>query len=92
MTTPLGRATLRLLHKQAGRCPLCGDFLLHAAHQPRSPDQWEQWIRATRKAIRKQRIAVAGQPGTPDDQHFRLVHTHCLRRTVTAESKRDKRF
>jgi RNA-directed DNA polymerase len=37
MTTPLGRRTLRLLHKQGGRCSLCGDFLLHADHQPRSP-------------------------------------------------------
>jgi RNA-directed DNA polymerase len=92
MTTPLGRSTLRLLHKQGGRCPLCGDFLLHADHQPRSPQQWEQWIRTTRKAIRKQRIAVAGQPGSPDDEHLRLVHTHCLRRISAVEGKRGKHF
>ena len=78
MTTPLGRSTLRLLHRQGGRCPLCRDFLLHADHQPRSPEQWEQWIRTTRTAIHKQHIATAGQPGGPDDQQLRLVHTHCL--------------
>jgi RNA-directed DNA polymerase len=50
MTTPLGRRALRLLHQQGGRCPFCGDFLLHADHQPRSPAEWEQWIRAKRCA------------------------------------------
>jgi hypothetical protein len=64
MTTPLGRRTLRLLHKQGGRCPHCRDFLLHADHQPRTPEQWEQWIRTTRQAMRKQSIAVAGSPAT----------------------------
>jgi RNA-directed DNA polymerase len=92
MTTPLGRSTLRLLHKQGGRCPLCGDFLLHADHQPRSPEQWEQWIRTTRKAIRKQHIALAGQRGNPDDEQLRLVHTHCLRRLSIVEGKQGKHF
>src|SRR5262245_2230393 len=68
MTTPLGRSTLRLLHKQGGRCALCGDYLLHADHQPRSPEQWEQWIRTTRRVMRKQHIAVAGRHGTSDDE------------------------
>jgi len=90
MTTPLGRSTLRLLHKQGGRCPLCGDFLLHADHQPRSPGEWEQWIRTTRRAIRKQHIAAAGQHGTSDDEQLRLVHTHCLRRSTTVKGKQGK--
>jgi RNA-directed DNA polymerase len=92
MTTPLGRATLRLLHKQGGRCPLCGDFLLHADHQPRSPEQWEQWVRTTRKAIRNQHIAPAGQRGNSDDEQLRLVHPHCLRRLSIVEGKQGKHF
>jgi RNA-directed DNA polymerase len=31
--TPLDRARLRLLQAQHGRCPACGDLLLHADHQ-----------------------------------------------------------
>jgi RNA-directed DNA polymerase len=92
MTTPLGRSTLRLLHKQDSRCAHCGDFLLHADHQPRSPEQWEQWIRTTRQAMRKQRIAVAGRPGNSDDEQLRLVHTHCLRRTSAVEGRQGKHF
>ncbi|MEG8184637.1 hypothetical protein GZH49_40080 [Nocardia terpenica] len=86
MTTPLGRHTLRLLHQQAGRCPLCGDFLLHADRQPRSPTEWEQWIRTTRHAIRKRHIAIAGGllGDTDDHQQIRLAHAHCLRR-ITVE-------
>ena len=35
--TPLDRARLRLLQAQHGRCPACGDLLLHADHEPQSP-------------------------------------------------------
>jgi RNA-directed DNA polymerase len=88
MTTPLGRRALRLLHQQGGRCPFCGDFLLHADHQPRSPAEWEQWIRTTRKAMRKHYIALTGQRGDPDDNQLRLVHAHCLRRLSIAKASR----
>jgi RNA-directed DNA polymerase len=75
---PLGRATLRLLHAQEGRCPLCGDYLLYADHQPASPTEWEQWLTATRKAIAKQAITTTG--GNPSNDHnHRLVHTYCRR-------------
>ncbi|WP_433711049.1 group II intron reverse transcriptase/maturase [Nocardia sp. CA-084685] len=84
LTTPLGRQTLRLLHQQHGRCPMCGDFLLHADHQPRSPDEWEQWIRTTRHVIRKRYIAVAVGSGGPDETQLRLAHAHCLRKASTA--------
>ena len=50
---PLDRSTVYLLHKQKGRCPICGDLLLHADREPQSPQQWEQWHRTTRKADRK---------------------------------------
>jgi len=74
---PLGRTTLRLLQAQHGRCPLCGDLLLHAEHEPRHPDEWEQWITAIRKAIRRQALVITG-PGTPDERTaFRLTHTRC---------------
>jgi RNA-directed DNA polymerase len=74
---PLGRARLRLLQAQHGRCPLCGDLLLHAEHEPRHPDEWEQWITATRKAIRRQALVITG-PGMSDERTaFRLTHTHC---------------
>ena len=77
---PLDRARLRLLQAQHGRCPLCGDLLLHAEHEPRHPDEWEQWITATRKATRRQAIAETG-PGTPGERTaYRLIHTHCRRR------------
>lgn len=75
---PIGRADLRLLKMQDGRCPICKEFLLHVDHQPRSPREWEQWLVVTRKAMTKQHIIARGQPGTPDA--IRLTHTRCRRR------------
>jgi RNA-directed DNA polymerase len=75
---PLDRPTLRLLKAQDGRCPLCGDYLLHADHEPQSPDEWEQWFTATRKALRRQALTHHG--GGHDDQHHHLVHAYCHRR------------
>jgi RNA-directed DNA polymerase len=40
---PLSKYTLRLLAKQDGLCPLCGDNLLTAGQPPNSPEQWERW-------------------------------------------------
>jgi RNA-directed DNA polymerase len=55
---------------------ICGDLLLHADKQPQSLHDWEQWLRTTRMAIRKQHIATG--TGGPDDQ--RLIHASCQRR------------
>ncbi len=78
---PLGRARLRLLQRQRGRCPLCGDLLLHADHEPGHPDEWERWITATRKAISRQALALVTGPGTTDTSiTIRLIHTHCRNR------------
>jgi RNA-directed DNA polymerase len=74
---PLDRSTLHLLHKQQGRCPRCGDFLLHADREPQSPQEREQWHHTTRKAITRQAIVARGRDGTPDDT--RLVHSYCQR-------------
>jgi RNA-directed DNA polymerase len=79
---PLDNGTLRLLQEQKGRCPLCGDYLLHADREPDSPHEWEQWLTATRKAIGKHNLVAHGWKGTPDD--FRLVHVSCYRRTTGA--------
>ena len=83
---PLNKATLRLIQAQRGRCPLCGEFLLHADDQPQSPNEWEQWLRATRRAIKKDQIVRRGQLGRPDDNASRLVHAHCQRRKAAGKS------
>lgn len=75
---PMGRAELRMLKAQHGRCPLCGGFLLYADHAPQSPREWEQWLAVTRKAMTKHHIVADGQPGKPDE--VRLAHAHCQRR------------
>jgi RNA-directed DNA polymerase len=67
-----------LLARQHGRCPICRGLLLHADHQPASPQEWEQWLKATRKAISRQAIASIGHD-PPDDPRTRLVHTNCRR-------------
>jgi RNA-directed DNA polymerase len=67
---------------QHGRCPLCGDYLLHANREPASPREWEQWLNATRKAITRQNLAASGT-GPPTDE-TRLVHASCHRRATGA--------
>lgn len=82
--TPLGQAGLRLLQAQRGRCPACGDLLLHADREPQSPHEWEQWIKVTRKAIRQHAITADEVPGRSDDPvTVHLIHTHCHRRLTT---------
>ena len=74
---PVGTTTLRLLLAQQGRCPLCKGLMLHADREPQSPHEWEQWLMATRTAIRKNAITVWG-PGTPHERvATRLIHAHC---------------
>ena len=75
---PLGPFLRRLLRSQQGRCPACGDLLLHADQEPQSPDEWEQWLTTLRKAIRHS--AVTSPDGPTDDNARCLMHTHCARR------------
>ena len=82
---PIGDGTLRLLRKQRGRCPLCGDYLLHADDEPRDPGEWERWLTATRKAITCKAVAATGSGSTPHDQR-RLVHAYCWRRATGARN------
>ena len=65
---PLDRYTLRLLARQDGRCPLCGDNLLTADQPPQSPEQWERWwLQVTRKAIAASYLAHHGQAQPPHE-------------------------
>ncbi|AVZ74293.1 hypothetical protein SLUN_21160 [Streptomyces lunaelactis] len=44
-------------------------------HQPQSSQEWEQWLRTIRTAVRKDAITVEAGAGTPDDLvAFRLIH------------------
>ena len=73
-----------------GRCPSCGDYLLHADHEPACPQDWEQWFATTRKAIKKKALTIApeGRPDTPDGNPIRLVHTHCHRQLASGNGTR----
>jgi hypothetical protein len=72
---PLDGVSLRLLRAQHSRCPLCGGLLLHADHEPQSPEEWQEWVKVTRGAIRKQAITTHREGGTPDDPvALHLVH------------------
>jgi RNA-directed DNA polymerase len=77
---PLDLVRSRLIRMQRGRCPLCGQLLLHADSQPQHPEEWQQWITATAKAIRRQAITVDSGPESMGYTAFRLIHTHCQRR------------
>jgi len=73
---PLDNLSLRLLQKQRGVCPVCGQLLLYADHPPQSPHEWEQWVRITGKAIAKR--SLYRERGTSEvDSTFRLIHTRC---------------
>jgi RNA-directed DNA polymerase len=84
---PVDPATWHLLRRQRGRCPLCRGLLLHADRQPQSPEEWQQWHTATRKAIRKHAIDSVTDLGTPDGRvAYHLIHAHCRRRIGSGTS------
>lgn len=72
---PLAPSTVLRIKAQHGRCPVCGDYLLFADHEPQSPSQWEQWFTTIRTAMKRQLIGV-GSGGQPNE-FYRLVHAHC---------------
>ena len=78
----MSATTLRLLRVQRGRCPLCQGLLLHADREPQNPREWEQWLTATRKAIRHHAVTVWGQGHRDERAATRLIHTHCRRRAT----------
>jgi RNA-directed DNA polymerase len=77
-TPPLDRVSLRLLRAQGGRCLVCGGLLLFADREPQSPQEWEQWLTATRKAVRKQAVTVELEPDPADESdNVHLKHAYC---------------
>jgi RNA-directed DNA polymerase len=76
---PINLTMLRQLRQQHGRCPICAGLLLHAEDQPQSPQEWEQWLRAVRKAITKKAIVHTGH-GPSNEGEQRLLHTDCWER------------
>jgi RNA-directed DNA polymerase len=83
---PLDSYTLRLITRQNGLCPLCGEHLLSADQPPNSPEQWERWwLHVTRKAIATSYLAHHGRPGPAADDRTRLVHASCQRRNPAAQ-------
>jgi len=77
---PLDDYNLRLLAKQDGHCPLCGDHLLVPDQPPQSPHEWERWwLSIARRAIAADHLTHHGRGGTPDGNRTRLVHTSCHR-------------
>lgn len=80
---PLPDGDLRLLAKQDGYCPSCGDMLLHVDQPPRAPSEWEQWFSVLRTGIQRHWISHQEDPAKPDGQRFRLIHTRCLRKNQT---------
>ncbi len=77
---PLDSFNLRLLARQDGRCPLCGDHLLVADQPPQSPLAWERWwLGVTRRAIAADYLTHHGRHGRTDGNRTRLVHASCQR-------------
>ena len=80
---PLGSFGMRLVNHQDGRCPLCGDVLLHADRQPQSPREWEQWTAVIRATVTRHHLDIERGDGTSDIV-VRLVHSTCRRRLRAA--------
>ena len=77
---PMDSYNLRLLDRQRGRCPLCGDHLLDADQPPQIPSEWERWwLAIIRRAITHEYLVHHGNGGTPDGR-TRLVHATCHRK------------
>lgn len=74
---PMDQLSLRLLKTQAGRCPCCENLLLHADHPPQTPTEWEQWVRVTGKALRKQSLTYRKRDGSGETSSLRLIHARC---------------
>jgi RNA-directed DNA polymerase len=77
---PLHQHALRLLTRQDGRCPLCGNDLLPAGQPPQSPQQWEQWwLDVTHRQIAASYLPPHGPHRPPDTSQLCLVHAWCAR-------------
>jgi RNA-directed DNA polymerase len=82
---PLAPSTERAVRAQYGRCPHCGDDLLHPDQFPDAPTLWESWFRAARTTTTYTQVPVTDANGHAADRH-RLVHADCHRRLTRAET------
>jgi RNA-directed DNA polymerase len=86
---PLDSYNLRLLAKQDGHCPLCGDYLLTLDQPPQSPYEWERWwLSIVKRAIAANYLTHHGRGGAPDGNRTRLVHNSCHRSLRARRGKR----
>jgi len=77
---PLDGFNVRLLTRQEGHCPLCGEYLLAPNQPPQSPLAWEQWwLSVIKRAIAADYLTHHGRDGTPDGNRTCLVHASCHR-------------
>jgi RNA-directed DNA polymerase len=74
---PLGPFVRRLLRRQNDRCPSCGNLLLAPGPEPQNPTEWENWLTAVHRQIR--RPAEVPDDAPADDTARMLLHTHCAR-------------
>jgi RNA-directed DNA polymerase len=78
---PLDPYTIRLLSRQDGRCPLCGENLLAGDQPPQSPEGWERWfLQVIKMAIAADALVPHDQPAATGDDRIHLVHATCRRR------------
>jgi len=86
---PLDSYNLRLLARQDGCCPLCGDHLLVPDQPPQSPSAWERWwLSVIRRAIAADYLTHHGRGSAPDGNRTRLVHASC-HRSLRARQRRN---
>jgi RNA-directed DNA polymerase len=57
-TPPLDGVSLRLLKRSTVAVHSVMHLLLLADHEPQSPEEWEQWLMVTRKAVRRDAITA----------------------------------
>lgn len=85
LKSPLDGNTLRLLTKQAGRCPLRRDELLSPEQPPHSRGIWERWwLHVTRRAI----VADYLSPTTGDPAHRMMTTPASCAPGATASTAR----
>jgi RNA-directed DNA polymerase len=86
---PLDSTSLRLLGRQRGRCPLCGERLLDARNLPASPEDWQDWwLSVRRRDLPRAPSTAEITPARPDTGHAApvLIHTPCARRQRQARN------
>jgi len=81
---PLDSTSLRMLGRQHGRCPYCGERLLDPSHLPASPEEWQNWWLSIRRRDLPRAPSAATAQTHPDDQDTvpTLMHASCHRRTM----------